>query len=322
MSYPPTPRTQRNLKAWRAELFEKLRDHSPYVKRKRHKKAIAKVTARIDAISDCLLALPSFAASVPAVPRIAIDVSGANELCLFASFAPEPTLKPHVLEHVGSLLDQGIEVVLIANTTHAADDFELDAGLAARLSGCLIRVNVGFDFAAWAHAYSLLSIPEECKRLYLINDSIVGPLQPDAHRAMMARIRDSSADMIGLTENHNPQPHMQTYFLVINQRLLRSTTFDRMMRGIVNLAAKEQVIDLYETQITRFLRSNGFRCEALFPRVFRYERRGDDTYFSWASLIEIGFPFIKSKALDVSRGTPEANRLIPERFLARVRLTD
>jgi lipopolysaccharide biosynthesis protein len=188
----------------------------------------------------------------------------------------------------------------------------IDADLVERLSGCLIRANSGFDFAAWAHAYSLLEIPQTCKRLYLVNDSLVGPLQPASYVSMIARIRGSTADLVGLTENSEPQPHLQSQFLVVTQRLLRSEVFGRLMRGIVNMPTKEGVIQQYETQITRFLRAHGFGCEAVFPRLGQGD---DDTIHNWAQLIEQGFPFVRTRVLEAVRDTPEAARLLPERYL-------
>ena len=84
------------------------------------------------------------------------------------------------------------------------------------------------------------------------------------------------------------------------------------MRGIVNLPTKEGVILQYQTQITRFLRAHGFECEAVFPRLSQGD---DDTIDNWAQLIEQGYPFVRTQILEARRDTPEAARLIPERYL-------
>ena len=292
-------------------VSDKRKDHAKLVAQVAHVEAqLAHLNERINAVSDYLLALPSPATSVPIVAKLPVDIGAAHEICLFVSFAPAPTLKSHVRDHIHSLVDQGIAVVLIVNTPHASEQLIIDADLVERLSGCLIRANSGFDFAAWAHAYSLLAIPQTCKRLYLVNDSLVGPLQPASYVSMIARIRGSTADLVGLTEHNEPQPHLQSPFLVVTQRLLRSEVFGRLMRGIVNMPTNEGVIFQYETQITRFLRAHGFRCEAVFPRLGQGD---DDTIHNWVRLIEQGFPFVRTQILETRRDTSEAARLIPER---------
>ena len=137
--------------------------------------------------------------------------------------------------------------------------------------------------------------------------------------SMMARIRNSTADLIGLTERNGPQPHLQSQFLVVTQRLLRSEVFGRLMRGIVNLPTKEGVILQYETQITRFLRAHGFGCEAVFPRL---SQGNDDTFHNWAQLIEQGYPFVRSRVLGSGAryprgGTPDSRAISDGEVLKR-----
>jgi hypothetical protein len=334
---------KRVFKNYFDELRRRLREKLP-LKRKHHTKLVAVVDAqfarldtevarlsaelarvridefnlRVDAVSDHLLALPSLATTVPITAKIPVQAAGATEICLFVSFAPEPKLKPHVIDHVRALSTQGIAVILIVNTAHSSDQFFLEPDFAACLAACLIRANRGFDFAAWAHAYSMLENVQTISRLYLINDSIVGPLQPEPFANLLTRIRSSNSDLIGLTENSMPQPHLQSYFLAINERLLHSAAFAGLMRGIVNMPTKEGVIAQYETQITRFLCAQGFKCEALFPRLTHAlddKFLSNDTINKWAQLIDSGFPFIKAQVLDAIRQSPEAARLIPARYL-------
>jgi len=298
---------------FRRRLPIKRKDYAePVAQLARVDTQLAHLNARINAVSDYLLALPSPATSVPIVVKLPIDIGAAQEICLFVSFAPAPTLKLHVRDHLHALVDQGIAVVLVVNTPHASEQLIIDADLAERLSGCLIRANSGFDFAAWAHAYALLAMPQTCQRLYLVKDSLVGPLRPASYVSMIARIRGSTADLVGLTENSEHQPHLQSHFLVVTQRLLRSEVFDGLMRSIVNMPTEWEVIQQYETQITRFLRARGFECEAVFHRL----SQSDDTIDNWAQLIEQGFPFVRTQILEAVRDTSEAARLIPERYLS------
>jgi hypothetical protein len=271
--------------------------------------------SRADSLSDYLLALPGLAGSAPSLLRKAMNLDQAIEVCLFVTHSTEARLKPHVRDHVASLAAEGIDVVLIVNTTLPFEDFSLDEGMVALLAGCLIRANLGFDFAAWAHAYSLQQRLPRWQRIYLVNDSIVGPLGQDSFAAMIATIRSMRADFIGLTGNPLPQPHLQSYFMVINQRLLHSAVFDHLMRGIVNLPTKEDVIAQYETQLTRYLSAQGFECGPVFPAISTDPSHTNDTVCNWAPLIELGFPFIKTSVLAEFGTSPDGRRLVPAKYL-------
>lgn len=142
---------------------------------------------------------------------------------------PNPALKQHVIDHVSSLMDANIAVVLIVNTDHPAADLIIPPNLSARLDGLLVRQNVGFDFAAWGHAFWLLPGGMPRRRLYFVNDNIVGPLDQATYRAVLDGIHRSRADMVGLTQNTKPRPHLQSFYLVFNERLIRSPVYANFM---------------------------------------------------------------------------------------------
>jgi len=237
-----------------------------------------------------------------------------EDLCLFVSFAPGAQLKPHVIDHVHALMSDGIAVTLIVNTEIAPHEMKVPVELLDRLHGCFIRENVGFDFAAWAHAFSALHPEVCCKRLYLLNDSIVGPLDRVAFRQIIADVRRSTADVVGLTENRKPRLHLQSFFLVFNERVLHSKVLGSFMRGVLNLPSKKLVIDCYETQLTDFLRKAGYRCEALFPNLSGHLGFDDETTRNWKELRERGFPFVKASVLNRFRDDPELMQVIPARY--------
>ena len=210
-----------------------------------------------------------------------------------------PSLKPHVRHHIEHLLAGGVPVALIVNTAFEA--FNVDQVLLARLSGCWVRENAGFDFGAWAHALAAFD-PGDCSRLYLINDSIVGPLDGDAFAALLARMRGSSAEVIGLTDSCAPRWHLQSYFLVLTAAAIASRSFIGWLRAARNWPTKTQVIEIYETRLTRIATDAGLRCEALFPSRSRDVHGIDETSGRWAELVERGFPYLKGRVIAGHRG--------------------
>jgi lipopolysaccharide biosynthesis protein len=151
------------------------------------------------------------------------------------------------------------------------------------------------------------------RRLYLVNDSIVGPLDLAAYRAILGRIRRSGADMIGLTQNTKPRPHLQSFYLAFNERLFGSPLFTSVMTNLLNLPSKDAVIDVYETHLTGYFQEHGFQCEVLFPNMAQ-DGHSDDAFFRWARLIEIGFPFIKTSILKSAAGSTDIVRLVPGKY--------
>ena len=273
---------------WRRQI----KASAPFVRRREFRIVEQKYARLIESING--LAMPANQARIqvrhPLVQRL------VGEVCLFVTHAPVAALKTHVVHHLLALLDAGVQVILIANTDLKADRLVIDTDLAARLTGIMVRENAGFDFGAWAHAWSLLD-HTAWQRLYLVNDSIVGPLDSASFTQMMARIKYSPSDFIGLTESLAPVRHLQSYFLVFNRSALIEPGFDRMMRGLLNFPDKGQVVDVYECRLTQQLCALGLHFEALFPALTLDFHNSDDTLIRWDRLLALGFPYLKTRII-------------------------
>src|SRR5437660_1402542 len=117
-----------------------------------------------------------------------------GDVCFFVTHADGPALKPHVVDHVAQLAAAGLQVVLIANRDGHAHALAIEPALRARTRAVAVRANTGYDFGAWAHALALLPPAPAWTRLFLVNDSVVGPLDAGAFERLLARIRASAAD--------------------------------------------------------------------------------------------------------------------------------
>jgi len=292
-------------------LRKAFKAHLPYVRRREYRM----LSERHQALIAAFTCESPMATEAEVFLRKAPEASLSGEVCLFVTHASTPTLKPHVRAHLESLVSAGFATVLIANTDLDRRAVTIDPALLDRLAGCVARENVGFDFAAWGHAYALGNGFPHCSRLLLVNDSIIGPLGSAAFAALIARLRECSADMVGLTENRTPHRHLQSYFLAFGPRALRSAAFRRAFLGMRSLPTKELVIDAYESSLTRQLEHSGLSAAALFPPMYDEPRSGDDTMSRWRELIDAGFPYVKASLLRSARHGDAVRALVPASLL-------
>ncbi|MER2219912.1 rhamnan synthesis F family protein [Methylobacterium brachiatum] len=211
----------------------------------------------------------------------------SDEVALFVTHASDGAIKPHVAHHVACLQHCGIQCALIV----VCDDEKVAViGTALdQADHAFRRANAGFDFAAWAHVLRLHPELHKAKILYLVNDSVFGPTHPDALERVVARLRASQADLVGLTDNADRGWHIQSYFLALKQRFLASEAGRAFFDGVVSYAHKNDVVNEYETQLARYALANGFRVEVLFPTPDWL----DATLHNWRRLLRAGFPYLK-----------------------------
>jgi GT2 family glycosyltransferase len=211
------------------------------------------------------------------------------ELALFVTYSPGGWLKSHVLHYVESLRREGIGVALIINTDIPRAFRNGD--LLSRVDGLFVRQNKGYDFAAWAQVLQLQRKTLETTTLFLINDSLIGPIDQTKFSGLIQRIRSSKADVVGLTESRDRGWHLQSYFLAFRPRALRSAALSDFIEGIVCYEDKRDVIGEYELHLAGLLRRAGLDCQPMFRAMDARSPVG----YRWKELIDSGFPFVKAE---------------------------
>lgn len=291
-----------SFRTWRRRLKARM----PFVRRREYHVVQRNYAQLIDALDGA--ASPAAQARLHVAKPLVQPLAG--EVCLFVSFAAEPDIKPHVTRHVSHLLDAGIRVVLIFNTDLQPARLAVDPALRERLSGVFVRENIGYDFGAWSQVLALCGDTAGWTRLFLVNDSIVGPLDPRGFERLIARVRGSAADVVGLTEALAPARHLQSYFLVLNPRALNHPALRRLFDRVLNWPSKSQVIDVYESRLTALAEAQGLRCEALFPSLSGDPLSSDDTSLRWDALVRSGFPYLKTRVIDNHPDDPRIRALL------------
>jgi glycosyltransferase involved in cell wall biosynthesis len=211
---------------------------------------------------------------------------------IFVTHSESGLLRGDVINYLAALNKNSVSIILVIASDQARN--YVPVAISALCTAVVIRENIGFDFAAWSHTLQIIPELLNAQSLYLLNDSVVGPLCERDFTLLLQSLEARDADIVGLTENEFQCPHLQTYFLRLNSRVLSSVYFAKYVLEIVNLGTKEQVINLYEIPFTSRMKSGGFTCEALATNRLA---RSDLTIFHWQELIALGIPFVKRSLL-------------------------
>jgi hypothetical protein len=238
-------------------------------------------------IDDVALdAEPATAAKLSCFKRLEIP-EGAR-VALVVAHAPAGRVKPNVPIYCAALRRAGLRVVLIA----ASDDpFVADPALTEILSGGYVRENKGYDFAAWAHLLKTEPKLWSAEILFLLNDSVIGPLSQSRLDDLIERINSNAADVVGATENFDFEWHLQSYFMAFKRRALASAAFRGFFDEVRNLPSKDAVIQTYEIRLSRVLSEGGLSCAP----AYRSLSKVNQTLGHWRDLIDAGFPFVKTE---------------------------
>lgn len=159
--------------------------------------------------------------------------------------------------------------------------------------GLIVRRNEGYDYGSWMTGIRFCrELIEQRQQLVLCNDSFWGPVRPLS--GLIEKLQNCTADVIGLTDNLMYEPHLQSPFLMFNQRVISCPKFWTFWNGIQCWGSKRSIVKNYEVGLPAMLRREGFQLESLYST----NANGNILHSGWKSLIEEqNFPFIKASLL-------------------------
>lgn len=195
-------------------------------------------------------------------PGEAADVHG-GKLCLFASYDPHGLVDPYVFRLLDMVYDQGYQVVFVTGAPSLTSE-DLSE-LQKRCVRVVRKKNVGWDFGSWKIASEQVDHLSSYSEVLLLNDSIYGPLT-DPGLVFQQIAQDQESDVIGLTDSWEVGWHLQSYFLVLRPRFLRSDFFQKLWASPDLFSGrKEVIIQEFEIGLSQKAVRAGFRLRALFP---------------------------------------------------------
>ena len=212
-----------------------------------------------------------------------------KRLFLMAAYDKRNEVSPALLYYLRSLAACG-DVIFVADNT--MNDMEL-----TRVSDCTIarlaEPHQEYDFGSYKRGYALAAeqgILSQYDRLYLVNDSVYGPLyELDSY---LEQMEASGSEATALVYNpHHRNPHLESWFMGFGQKVFLAPWFAEFLGGVVALADKREVCIRYENGLSERLLKQDIPLFGLFSA------RGRAIYNQSYAMFEKGLPFFKRDAI-------------------------
>lgn len=216
---------------------------------------------------------------------------GKRRLCIFASFSAAGEVADYVFHNIAALRAAGFDVVFV--TTAA----QISAADRERLSKICLQVlrraNTGYDFGSWKAGMYYAGIDlKDYDKLLLTNDSYYGPLHP--WPKVLAKVK---TDLYGITDSYGVAYHLMSYFVLYNERVLRSEQFLRYWQDVrmIPTLLKTLIIYAYEVGMSQKFQKDGFSISAYCPEKSLFDTMPENRHLFgqtitvhhfWRELIE------------------------------------
>ena len=232
--------------------------------------------------------------------------------CLFNHYNQNKTINSYVFEILDYFESLHAEIILISNSP--IDDEKGKTLLSKRFKGKFIeRENKGYDFGAWQYAIENKMIPDDIDYLFLLNDSVFGPLS-NLDVVVKKMLSDTSVDFWGLTDCYQLGWHIQSYFLCFNRKIITSNEFKNFFKQPFSTFSKEKIILNGEVALSKRLVDAGFKGKAYvsYDTLMQGNRttignKNPTHFFVYQLIKEYQFPFVKKEFIFVNPENVEIN---------------
>ena len=207
-----------------------------------------------------------------------------KRLFLFAFYDPQGVVGEAALRYLEALRALG-DIVL-------ATDSDLRPGEAEKLAPLVVSYEAArhgeYDFGSYKRAFQQADLAGY-DVVYLVNDSVVGPLRP--LEPYLLRMEALGTEAFGLVLNPSRHGrHLQSWFIGLKPSVFRAPWFAEFLTGVEALGRKEDVCIRYENGLARLLEAHSASYAGL------WELRGKAIYNAVGRLSRQGFPFFKKSA--------------------------
>ncbi|MFP6685851.1 MAG: rhamnan synthesis F family protein, partial [Polyangiaceae bacterium] len=167
-----------------------------------------------------------------------------KRLTIYAHFDAKGQVRRYVTRYLKELRALSDKLVFVS--TAPLSEEEVDR-LQLHADEVVLKDNVGLDFGMWKHVIDRHEL-SEYDELVLTNSSIIGPLRP--LQPIFSRMASRTCDFWGMTENFDGEWHLQSYFLVLKKKVMRSEAFATFWSSVLPYRSRWQIIRSYEVGFT------------------------------------------------------------------------
>ncbi|MES2762086.1 MAG: rhamnan synthesis F family protein [Bacteroidota bacterium] len=219
-----------------------------------------------------------------------------RSICLYSSYFDQPGIPYYVRFYLENIIPYFSETIFITNEKELDEDSRYFLNV-NNIS--LLKVdNEGWDFGMWYKALAQMDT-SQYQQIALVNDSCILFKQPTQ---FFEWLRRSDADVCSVTDSNAIGYHLQSYFLVFNQKAIpQMVNYFKEHKLLKDVG---DVIETYEVGLSKELLNKGLKLDACYSSK-DYHGEFSPTFYLAERLLRSGMPMIKKKIVFASYRKPE-----------------
>lgn len=226
-----------------------------------------------------------------------------RRLTIFASFSSDGTIHDYVLYYLRELKKISDNIIFIADNPLYPSELNKITPYVCHAS---CSRHKEYDFGSYKRGYQYAQkqgLLNNINELILCNDSCYGPLH--GFKSVFSKMSAKKCDFWGLISNTDFRYHLQSYFLVFRQPVIKSAALEKFLQQVKPEKDFWDVVYNYELKLTEYLKNKGFKASSYLPSIIEKMeapsvRAGsrNKTVYPLSLIRDHHFPLIKLKCFN------------------------
>ncbi len=203
-----------------------------------------------------------------------VNILDRKIICVFSHFDKDNIVDDYVLHYLAALNEIGCAIIFVSTCNNIENQYV--EKLKILVTKIVTRINIGWDFGSFNIGYKIAKNYDHYNLLIFANDSVYGPLHPLQN--IISMVKNNECDVGAATDSYECGYHLQSYFLVFSDKVLKSKIIDKFFENFVFSNNKTFVVHKYEIGLSRLLINNGFKLKALCDYLEVANKFFNDTF--------------------------------------------
>lgn len=208
----------------------------------------------------------------------------AKRIVIFAHYDKRGIIADYVVFYLKNLKLFCEKIIFVSTAKVNKKEIKKIEGICDKI---IIRENSGYDFYSWKVGIKNTNNLSSYDEMIICNDSVYAPLFPLDN--MFSLMEKKKCDFWGITDNGQFSYHLQSYFIVFRQNILRSNTFHKFWDRVSFEKTKMDIILKSEIGLTAYLIKHGFKCRTFFRENLKFKLKVFLRFFEGKFNYEIGY---------------------------------
>ena len=213
-----------------------------------------------------------------------------NNICIFSHFDADNEVKDAVVYYLKTL-SAFMDIIFVSTAEELnKESFTI---IETYCKNVIIKKNIGYDFGAWKTGLDYLGTDiSDYEQLILCNDSVYGPFFD--LETIFGKMKNY--DLWSMTDNHEIDYHLQSYFMVYTQKAFSHKIFKEFWKDLKIYHNKQMLIENNEIGFSQAMMNSALSYSSYY--TVKDKNYVNVLQYYWDDLItKHQFPFIKKELL-------------------------